>query len=153
MNQNGGMVKTGENFKSLIMDRNKMVRIVIATMLFVFAALTIFMGGSVIFDWYGIRKQQGDYVPFIVWTNFISGFFYLLATYGFLKLKKWTFWVLMTIAIVLILALIGLRLYIDHGGVFETRTLGAMGSRIILTLIFSGFAYYKIQNQYDKNMP
>ncbi len=103
------------------------------------------MSGSFIFDWYGIRNQQGAYVPFIVWTNFIAGFLYLLAVYGFFKAMNWTYWVLIGITILLIFAAIALMIYINQDGIFEIKTIGAMNFRIILTLVFSVLAYYKIR--------
>ena len=128
------------------MKKNKIVRYVVAIVLIAFALVTVFMSSSVIFDWFGIREKEGDYVPFIVWTNFIAGFIYLISAYGFLKAKKWTFWVLIGTAIFLVTALIILGLYIDAGGIFELKTVGAMGFRIILTFVFSLIAYYKLKN-------
>lgn len=128
------------------MKKNKIVRYVVAIVLIAFALVTVFMSSSVIFDWFGIREKEGDYVPFIVWTNFIAGFIYLISAYGFLKAKKWTFWVLIGTAIFLVTALIILGLYIDAGGVFELKTVGAMGFRITLTFVFSLIAYYKLKN-------
>ena len=128
------------------MKKNKIVRYVVAIVLIAFASVTVFMSSSVIFDWFGIREKEGDYVPFIVWTNFIAGFLYLISAYGFLKAKKWTFWVLIGTAIFLVTALIILGLYIDAGGIFELKTVGAMGFRITLTFVFSLIAYYKLKN-------
>jgi hypothetical protein len=45
------------------------------------------MSGSVIFDLFGIREKEGNYVLFIVLANFIAGFFYLLSAYGMLTAK------------------------------------------------------------------
>lgn len=128
-----------------MMMKNKITRYVTAIVLIVFASATLFMSSSVIFDWFGIREKEGDYVPFIVWTNFIAGFLYLISAYGFLKFKKWTFWVLTVTAVLLVIALIVLALYIDHGGIFELKTVGAMGFRISLTIIFAVIAYYNLK--------
>jgi hypothetical protein len=55
-----------------------------------FGLLTLFLSTSVIFDLFGIRAKEGNYVLFVVWSNFISSILYLLAAYGFIKSKKWT---------------------------------------------------------------
>lgn len=127
------------------MKKNKILLYAISLVLIAFAGSTLFMSSSVIFDWFGIREKEGDYVPFIVWTNFIAGFLYLIVAYGFLTTKRWTFWILAGTILLLMLALIFLLLYINRGGVYEMKTLGAMGFRIILTLIFSVIAYYKLK--------
>lgn len=126
---------------------NKTLRSVTAIVIIVFAILTLFMSSSVIFDWFGIRAKEGNYVPFIVWANFITGFLYLLSVYGFIKSKKWTFWISTATVISLVIALIALFVYIDRGGIYEIKTVGAMSFRIALTLVFSAIAYYTINKK------
>lgn len=127
------------------MKRNKMFRYLIAIVLIAFASATLFMSSSVIFDWFGIREKEGDYVPFIVWTNFIAGFLYLAAAYGLLKAEKWAFWILIGTTLFLAIALVVLALYINSGGAFELKNVGAMGFRIVLTIAFSVFAFYNLK--------
>ena len=127
------------------MKKNKILIYAISIVLIAFAVSTLFMSSSVIFDWFGIREKEGNYVPFIVWTNFIAGFLYLIAAFGFLTSKRWTFWVLAITILLLIIALIFLLVYINGGGVHEMKTPSAMGFRIAMTLIFSVLAYYKIK--------
>ena len=43
-----------------------------AIILTLFALITLFMSSSVIFDLFGIREKEGNYVLFIVITNFIK---------------------------------------------------------------------------------
>jgi predicted RND superfamily exporter protein len=59
-----------------------------ATLLAGFGLLTLFLSTSVIFDLFGIRAKEGNYVLFVVWSNFISSILYLFAAYGFIKNKK-----------------------------------------------------------------
>lgn len=117
---------------------------VLVAVLTAFAMLTLFLTSSVIFDWSGIRAKEGNYVPFVVWANFICGFLYLAAAYGLLKLKRWSYQVLGISAVVLIIALIGLFIHINNGGIYETKTVGAMVFRIAVTLIFTFFAYFAL---------
>lgn len=58
-----------------------------AVILVAFGLLTLFLSTSVIFDLFGIRAKEGNYVLFIVWANLISSILYLFAAYGFIKHK------------------------------------------------------------------
>ncbi|PRX43821.1 hypothetical protein [Salegentibacter salegens] len=126
------------------MKKSKIFRYVIAILILAFALVTLFMSSSVLFNWFGIRAKQGDFVPFIVWTNFVAGFIYLIAALGFLQSKKWTLWILTTVALLLFIALMILLLHIDRGGSFEFETIRAMVFRIVLTITFSLLAYYQL---------
>lgn len=99
-----------------------------------FGLITIFAGGAVIFDLFGMREKQGNYVLFIVWTNFICGFLYLISAYGFYHLKKWTSGILFFAFIILIAAFIGLIIWITLGNIYETKTIVAMLFRLLITI-------------------
>ncbi len=117
-------------------------------LLIAFALLTLFLSISIIFDWFGIREKEGNYVLFVVWANFVSSLLYLIAAYGFLKQKKVTFNILSLSALILITALVGLFVHINSGGLYETKTIGAMIFRIVVTLAFVLLAYLKfIKNE------
>lgn len=107
-----------------------------------FGLLTIFMGGSVIFDLFGIRRLEGHYVPFVLWVNWFCGFIYLIAGYGFLKMKKWTSRILWSVFTLLVVTYIGLFIHIQLGGVYETKTVVAMAARTFITLILALIAYF-----------
>ena len=112
-----------------------------------FGLLTLFLSASVIFDLFGIRAKEGNYVLFVVWANFISSGIYLAASYGFIKNKKWTTPILGVPALILINAFIGFIIYIYAEGIHETKTIGAMIFRIILTLFFVALAYFTIDKK------
>ena len=120
------------------MKKNKTYKYIIAGILIAFALVTLFMSSSVLFDWFGIRANQGNYVPFVVKTNLTAGFLYLIAAYGFLNSKKWASWAMLSIALLLFYALALFYLHMHSGGPYETRTLGALIFRILFTLIFAG---------------
>lgn len=122
----------------------KTLRYLIAIVLAAFGLLTLFLSSSVIFDLFGIRAKEGNYVLFVVWANFLSSILYLFAAYGFIKTQKWTTKLLGISSILLIVAFIGLFIHIYSGGIYETKTIGAMIFRIILTLIFMTMAYFTI---------
>ena len=112
-----------------------------------FGLLTLFLSSSVIFDWFGIRAKEGNYVLFIVWANFISSLLYLISAYGFLKIKSWTFKTLSVATVILIVALIGLFIHIYSGGIYETKTVFAMLFRISVTIVFTAIAYFSINKK------
>jgi hypothetical protein len=112
-----------------------------ALILAAFGLLTLFLSSSVIFDLFGIRAQEGNYVLFVVWSNLISSLLYLFAAYGFIKTKKWTLPLLGVSATILLAAFTGLMIYVNSGGIHETKTIYAMIFRIAVTLVFTGLAY------------
>ena len=122
-----------------------------AAILTAFGLLTLFLSTSVIFDLFGIRAKEGNYVLFVVWSNFISSILYLFAAYGFAKSKKWTATLLGISTLILIAAFIGLQIHINSGGIYETKTIGAMIFRIAVTLVFASIAFFTINKQLNKN--
>ena len=130
----------------------KKLHYLIALLLATFGLLTMFLSASVIFDLFGIRAKEGNYVLFIVWTNFISSIIYLVASYGFIKNKNWTSTILGISALILVNAVIGFIIYINADGVYETKTIGAMIFRIVVTIIFVAFAYFTINKKKQINI-
>ena len=123
-----------------------------AIALLLFALLTLFLSSSVIFNLFGIRGKEGNYVPLVVWANFISSILYLAAAYGLFKMKKWSVWLLVISVVILVAAFIGLKLHISEGGLYEVKTLNAMIFRIGLTALLSVASYFLLQNkQLSKN--
>jgi hypothetical protein len=58
-----------------------------------------------------------------------------------LKVKKWTTILLGISTFILIAAFIGLKIHVNSGGIYETKTIGAMIFRISLTLVLTIIAY------------
>jgi hypothetical protein len=109
-----------------------------------FGLLTFFLSTSVIFDLFGIRAKEGNYVLFVVWSNFISSILYLFAAYGFIKAKKWTTSLLGISTLILFTAFTGLIIHASSGGIYESKTVSAMIFRTSLTLVFTFIAYFTI---------
>ncbi len=126
---------------------NKIIRYSTAFVLAAFGFLTLFLSSSVIFDWFGIRAKEGNYVLFIVVTNFICSLMYLPAAYGLITKMKWTPKLLGAAILLLIVAFIGLQFHINAGGLYETKTVYAMMFRTAMTTIFAAIAYYTIVKQ------
>lgn len=123
------------------MKKNKIFKYLVAGAIIVFALITIFVSSAVLFDWFGIRASQGNYVPFIVKTNLTAGFLYLFAAYGFIKSKNWAFWAMLSVGLLLFYAFTLFFVHMHSGGLYENRTIGAMIFRILFTLIFAVLIY------------
>ena len=66
---------------------------IITVIAVVFGLLTIKSGGSVLFVGGIAREDAGNYVPFVLWFNFLAGFTYLLAGAGLFMRKHWAAWI------------------------------------------------------------
>lgn len=123
---------------------NKSVRYITSLALTALGLLSVFLTSSVIFDLFGIREMEGNYVLFIVYANFISGFIYIVSAYGLSTKKTWTVKLLALSSIILIVAFVGLNFHINSGGIYETKTFNAMIFRTSITILFTIIAYFTI---------
>ena len=92
----------------------------------VFGLLTIFSGGTALFGDEAARAAVGNAVPFVLWFNFIAGFFYVLAGLGLLLKRRLAVWLSIAIAVATALVLAAFGLHVAGGGLYEMRTVGAM---------------------------
>jgi drug/metabolite transporter (DMT)-like permease len=123
----------------------KRLRQLLALLLTAFALLTLFLSSSVIFDLFGIRSREGNFVPFVVWANFLCSLAYLAAAYGLFRQTRRPHRLLLAAAGLLALAFIGLLLHINAGGLYETKTVFALLFRTAVTLAFAGGAYWVVK--------
>lgn len=117
---------------------------IITIIAIVFGLLTIKSGGAVLFVDGPDRDAAGNYAPFVLWFNFLAGFFYLLAGAGLFMQKPWAAWlsVFIVAATVVVFALFGL--HILNGGLYEARTVVAMSLRTMVWAAIAVFASRKI---------
>lgn len=115
-----------------------------AVLITLFAMVTLFMSTSVLFDLFGIREKEGNYVLFVVLSNFIAGFFYLIAAYGLFTEKKWTTKLILITTVILIVSFVGLLIHANTGGIYEQKTITAMISRIAITGAFASISWFFI---------
>ncbi len=104
-----------------------------------FGVLTVFSGGSVIFS-SSSAQAAGNYVPFVVWFNFLAGFAYVIAGIGLYQWRYWAVYLSIAIALATLLVFAGLGFYIMQGGVFEMRTVFAMIFRSMVWITISMLA-------------
>ena len=132
------------------MKRN--IRYITAFILTAFALLTLYLSSSLIFDLNGARAKEGDYVLTVVWANFICSILYVFAAYGFIKAKTQTIVFLGIATLLLVSAFILFGIHIYNGGIYMTKTIGAMIFRIEVTSTFAAVAYFTINIENQNNL-
>lgn len=97
-----------------------------ATVALLFGILTLLSGGRALFGGDTARAAVGNAVPFVLWLNFVAGFFYVLAAIGLLLWRRRAapLSAIIAIATLGVFAAFGWHLAIGHA--FEMRTVGAM---------------------------
>ncbi len=108
---------------------------VISIVAVLFGLLTLKSGGAVLFVDGADRDAAGHYVPFVLWFNFVAGFFYILAGLGLWFQRPWAVWLagVICMATLVVFAFFGWHIY--SGGLYEARTVIAMGLR---TTVWAG---------------
>jgi len=102
-----------------------------------FGLLTIKEGGAVLFGDGAARTAAGNYVPFVLWFNFLAGFAYVIAGAGLWLRRRWAVWLALVIAgaTAAVFAAFGIHIFTD--GAYELRTVIAMSVRtLVWTTIF-----------------
>ncbi len=130
------------------MKSDKSIGIWIVTVIaVVFGLLTIKSGGSVLFVDGIAREDASNYVPFVLWCNFLAGFAYLLAGAGLFMQKHWAAWISIFIVVATVVVFAFFGLHILNEGMYEVRTVAAMSLRTVVWALIAMFAYRKIIRQ------
>ena len=115
-------------------EGQKSILVKIATVVaLIIGLLTIFAGGSVILDLFGMRAREGNYVSYVVWASFLTGIIYIFAAYGFFKNRIWTKTILKYAIYILIAGFVGLIVWILQKEPYETAIIFKLSFRILLT--------------------
>lgn len=117
---------------------------IMAVVAVLFGLLTIVSGGRTLFN-AEVQQLAGNYVPFVLWFNFLAGFAYVIAGIGLWTMQRWSLWLSVAIAAatLLVFAVFGIQIWM--GGLYEIRTVGAMGLRTIVWIIASAVAYKNLR--------
>ena len=110
-----------------------------------FGIVTVASGGNVLFG--DGARSAGNYVPFIVWFNFLAGFLYIAAGAGLWRRQRWAAGLALTLAVATAGAFAALGLHIGGGGAYEVRTLVAMTLRLGVWLAIAALAIAVDLNQ------
>jgi hypothetical protein len=140
-----GYKREAERGTMKLINSDKTIAIWIVTAIaIVFGLLTIKSGGQVLFGGSLYQKAAGNYILFVVWFNFLAGFFYLVAGVGIWMRLRWAVWLSLLITIATIIVFLILGMYILNGGGYETRTVAAMTLRSIVWVLIFLFSYRKL---------
>ena len=106
----------------------------------VFGLMTIKEGGTILFGDEAARIAAGNYVPFVLWFNFVSGFAYVAAGAGLWLQQRWAVWLAVAIAAAIVLAFAAFGMHINSGGAYEQRTVIAMSIRSLVWVVIAALA-------------
>lgn len=103
--------------------------LVAAIVAVLFGALTVWSGGRALFGGATARAEVGNAVGFVLWFNFLCGFFYVLAGIGLFLWRRWAALLSAAIAITTLFVFVAFGWHVAAGGAFEMRTVWAMTLR------------------------
>ena len=104
----------------------------LALLAIAFGALTIKEGGDFLFGQVAARAAAGDFVPFVLWSNFLLGFVYVAAGLGLWLCRRWGELLAALIVVATLATFAALALHLALGGAYEVRTLVAMTIRTLV---------------------
>ena len=110
---------------------------VISMLAVVFGLMTLKEGGAVLFGSGEARTAAGNYVPFVLWFNFVAGFAYVVAGVGIWLQRRWAAGLALVIAAATALVFAAFGVHVLAGGDYELRTVVAMSLR---TLVWAAIA-------------
>lgn len=106
-----------------------------------FGLLTIQEGGAVLFWSEAARRAAGQYVPFVVWFNFLAGFAYVAAGSGLWFRRRWAAGLAFAIAAATLAVFVAFGVHVASGGGYELRTVIAMSLRSAVWIVIATIAY------------
>jgi len=95
----------------------------------VFGLMTMREGGLVLYGNEAAVSAAGDFVPFVLWFNFIAGFFYIIAGVGLWLQRRWGLALAIILAASTAFIFAAFGLHVALGGAFAKRTVVAMSLR------------------------
>lgn len=106
-----------------------------------FGLLTLKEGGTILFGDDVTRAAAGNYVPFVLWFNFLAGFAYVVAGAGLWLNQRWAVWLAVTIAVATFFAFAALGAHVGTGGAYELRTVVSMSLRTLVWVTIATIAW------------
>ena len=110
---------------------------VISMLAVVFGLMTLKEGAAGRFGSGESRTAAGNYVPFVLWFNFVAGFAYVVAGVGIWLQRRWAAGLALVIAAATALVFAAFGVHVLAGGDYELRTVVAMSLR---TLVWAAIA-------------
>ena len=119
----------------------------VALAVLAFGLLTLKEGGSVLFFDGEARRAAGDYVPLVLWFNFITGFFYLFIGIALWRDTEWGFALASTVWAASLAVFGYLAFHIAGGGAYEERTVVAMALRSAVLTVTVIATYWQLKQR------
>ena len=117
---------------------------IMAFVALIFGVVTIKSGGAVLFIDGSARMAAGNFIPLVVWFNFLAGFVYIISAIGLYKNRAWGCYLALIIAALTITIFLLIGLHISNDGLYETRTIAAMTLRSIVWIFIAVYSYRKL---------
>jgi hypothetical protein len=109
-----------------------------------FGLLTIREGGLTLRGDAAAVAAAGDYVPFVLWFNFVAGFAYVIAGVGLWMQQRWAVWLAAAIAAATALTFAAFGAHVYSGGAYEQRTVIAMSVRTLVWVAIAAIAWRRL---------
>ena len=114
---------------------------VVAAIAVIFGVATIKAGGSVLFGGIDASREAGNFVPFVVWFNFLAGFVYIAAGVGLWMRRRWAAVLAAALVAGTALTFVAFGTHIASGGAYEMRTVWALTLRLAVWSAITLFAW------------
>ena len=112
-----------------------------------FGLVTIKAGGQVLFGSEEARIAAGNYIPFVLWFNFLAGFLYVFAGIGIAKQKQWSVLLSFFILVSTVFVFTAFGLSVFFAGIdYESRTVAAMTFRTVFWALLFTLTYKQFQD-------
>jgi hypothetical protein len=109
-----------------------------------FGVLTIREGGMTLRGDAAALAAAGNYVPFVLWFNFLAGFAYVIAGAGLWLQQRWAVWLAVAIAAATALTFAAFGVHVFSGGAYEQRTVIAMSVRTLVWVAIAVIAWRRL---------
>ena len=109
-----------------------------------FGLLTIKEGGMTLSGDEAAVTAAGNYVPFVLWFNFVAGFAYVIAGAGLWMQQRWAAWLAIVIAAATALTFAAFGAHVYSGGAYEQRTVIAMSLRTLVWVAIAAIAWHRL---------
>jgi len=116
----------------------------------VFGVMTIKSGGDVLFIDGEARQAAGNYVNFVLWFNFLAGFFYIATGVSIWLKKVWAQTAAVALAISTLLVFGVFGLHILTAGEYEQRTVIAMSIRSLVWVAIAVTCWWQLSPRNKK---
>lgn len=107
-----------------------------------FGLLTIKEGGAILFGGEAAQASAGNFVPFVLWFNFLAGFAYVIAGAGLWLRHRWAVWLAVVIAAATAFTLAAFGAHGYAGGAYEMRTVIAMSFRTLVWVAIAAISWH-----------